>query len=424
MSALVLGVLLVATDARAVTEAQKQTAILNALSYLASTQQADGRWVYSGGVEDGASTASALLAFMEAKQKLPGGGPDYSAVISKGVTYLMNQATAYNISNEPTGNPDSNGNGIGVKFVPGGNNPRDTYVTGLVLPVLSYMPANGVVTTGSQAGRTYKQVVQDVVDYFAYGQADPGNTARGGWRYYADYGQSDNSTAQWPAIGMLFAESRMGVTPPQFVRDELKYWVDYIQNNSNGGSGYDSPTYLVNEAKTGGLLVEMYVCRTDQSSVAYDINHPDVQAAIAYLNSNWQDGPNATWDGNFAHPYAMWSVYKGLELYLGTKDNPTDGINDLLTNMHPQGGAVLDTGDLWNWWEDYCEWIVSNQTAAGNWAGYTNWTGPMAAGWYVNILAATQVQQEQPPIPEPLTILAVCTGVGMVGSYLRRRARC
>jgi hypothetical protein len=157
------------------------------------------------------------------------------------------------------GNPDTNGNGIGVKFVPGGINGRDTYVTGLVLPAIAKAAAENpgaIVGAGSQVGRTYAQVVQDTIDYFAYGQNDSGY-ARGAWRYYANSGDADNSTAQWPVIGMLYGQAVPGVTVPSFVKSELKGWIDYIQN-VNGGSGYDVDwNLIVNEAKTGGLLVEM-----------------------------------------------------------------------------------------------------------------------------------------------------------------------
>jgi hypothetical protein len=161
--------------AQAATEAQKRAAIDSGLAYLASQQMADGRWVYSGGVEDAASTGSALLAFLEEKPNWGANAVAYQAVVTKGLNYLFSQATAVNIGLQTYGNPDTNGNGIGVKFVPGGVNGRDTYVTGLVLPAIAKAAAETpatLVTVGAQAGRTYAQVVQDTIDYFAYGQND------------------------------------------------------------------------------------------------------------------------------------------------------------------------------------------------------------------------------------------------------------
>jgi hypothetical protein len=423
---LVALMLLMPQIAHGASETQKIDAMVEALEWLDGQQRSDGSWNYwtgGGPVEDTAVTAAAVLAFQEAKTKLPVGEfePQWNTTISDGMDFIMSRATTYAISAEPTGNPDTNLNGIGVKFVPGGNNNRDTYVTGLVLPALSYMPSSATVATGSQAGRTYKDVAQDVVDYFAYGQADQGNQARGGWRYYADYGQSDNSTAQWPAVGMLFAESRMGVTIPGFVRDELAHWIEYIQEEDAGGyygaSWYDRDGAGIrpNQSKTGGLLVEMLLAEDDTTGVPFDENHWRVQAALSYIDGVWKQGPHGTWDGNFGHPYAMWSVYKGLEGYLGT-----DGPIPEISNLHPAG--PMDDGDTWNWWEDYCEWLVNNQNSSGYWSGYSYWNGPLAAAWNVNILAATATQQED-PIPEPLTMAAVLTSAAGLCGYIRRRRR-
>jgi len=422
-------VVLGAVAAHAATETEKKVAIDAGLEWLAQTQNlTTGGWESAGDVfYDTAATGASLLSFLEEGHKAGTAvvinGTDYGDVVGRGLTYLFNKATPYAISVEPAGNPDADGNGIGVKFVTGGNNNRDTYVTGLVLPAIaSTGTPNAIVTTGPLAGRTdgsgpggawtYKDVVQNTVDYFAYGQADSG-TARGGWRYYADYNQSDNSTAQWPVIGMLFAE-KMGVTAPQFVKDELKYWIAYIQN-PNGGSGYDNPNTYVNVSKTGGLLAEMYFAGVDLGDTAYDTSHPDVQAALAFIDDRWQNGPSSTWYGNFAHPYAMWSAYKGLEVMIGLEDTAW------ITNLHAAG--VIDPEDTWNWWEDYCEWLVNNQTASGYWDGYPpNWNAYLATPWNINILAATEVAPP-PPIPEPVTMAGLVMGVGGLVAYVRRRRR-
>jgi hypothetical protein len=58
-----------------------------------------------------------------------------------------------------------------------------------------------------------------------------------------------------------------------------------------------------------------------------------------------------TWDGNFGHPYAMWSIYKGLETTIGLND--TTAITNLLTTCGTQ-----DAGDVCNWFEDYAQWLV------------------------------------------------------------------
>lgn len=365
----------------AATEAEKQLAIEKALAWMAANQQPDGRWNYgetNGG--DIAATGAALLAFMEQKDKSGGWfGIDYTPVVNKGYEYIMNHAQSVTIGPQTYGNPDINGNGIGVKFVLGGVNSRDTYVTGLVLPALIKRGnLNDVIAVGSQAGRTYKAVIQDTVDYFAWGQNENGY-ARGSWRYYANSGDADNSTAQWPVVGMLYAQTVPGITVPQFVKDELKLWIDYIQHPS-GGSGYDSPSSYLNESKTGGLLLEMVFAGYDGYKAGDTLGK---QEALNYLDNNWQSTPSGTWYGNFLHPYAMWGIYKGLQLTIGT-GNTTE-----IANLHAPG--PMDPGDAWNWWEDYCETLVRNQNANGSWTGYSYWGAVLATPWYVNILNATVI---------------------------------
>ena len=419
VAALFSATITVPITSMAATEAEKRAAIDSGLSYLAGTQLGNGSWNISGGTpDDTAATGAALLAFLEEKDNW---AADYSAVVSSGLNYVFNQAQPFGIGLQPHGDPDSNGNGIGVKFVLGDNNSRATYTTGLVAPALAKTGTpNAIVTVGSQTGRTYSDVLTDVVDYFAYGQND-GGSGRGGWRYYANSGSSDNSTAQWPAVASLYAEGTMGIHSPDFVKDELAVWIEYIQNTSggalNGGSGYEAPGNIVNESKTGGLLVEMVVAEDDTQGVAFDTNHPRVQAALAYLDRNWRDEASGTWYGNFKHPYAMWSVYKGLESMIGKEDTTW------IKNLHDQGTASIDPGDTWNWWEDYNESLVSTQNTNGSWGGYSYWSTPLATAWNINILAGTEAEKpEIPEIPEP-GILALMS-IGLVGLLsIRRRTQ-
>lgn len=89
----------------------------------------------------------------------------------------------------------------------------------------------------------------------------------------------------------------------------------------------------------------------------------------------------------------------------------------------PRGGAVIDgdgpgpmVDDVWNWWEEYCDWIVADQSG-GYWSGYANWTGPLATAWYINILAATEV----PVVPVPGAFLLGSIGLAFAYRKLQRR---
>ncbi len=68
---------------------------------------------------------------------------------------------------------------------------------------------------------TYKAVVQDMIDAYAWGQNNDGTYGEGSWRYDWDiYGATgiDNSCAQWAAIGIIPAEDEWGCYLPQWVK--------------------------------------------------------------------------------------------------------------------------------------------------------------------------------------------------------------
>ena len=414
-------VALMPLQANATTEAEKMLDITQALTYLANQQQADGRWAYGGVYTDVAATGSALLAFQEAP--VAARPANYNAIVSSGLTYLFQQARTVNIGGQPWGNPDSTGNGIGVYFNhinTLGN--HDTYPTGMAIPaiVASGTPGAIVNAPGSAVnGWTYQQVVQETADYLAWGQND-GGWERGGWGYAANnVGWSDNSNAQWPAVGLLYAQPWQTAAQKaqlQFVKTELDKWINTIQFRgalpNDGASDYVPGYNWRNPVKTGGLLVQM----------DYSQGQPpaDVNAAVAYLNRAWLNGGFEAYAGNFGDAYAMWGVYKGLEVTIGLNDTTNiTNLNNQLTARFG-GPAPLDAGDNWTWWEDYCEYLHNTQLGDGSWAsgGFVG-GGPLAAAWYTNILNATQIPP--PVIPEPVTMIGMLAGIGGLVGYVRRR---
>ena len=417
-------VLLASSAALASTEAQKEAAIAQGLAWLASTQNANGSWCASGYCA--ADTAAALLAFTEQKYKPSGwGAADYTANVANALSYILKDAGTIAVPNNRGDGNNANISGSGIGYVWGGG--EATYVTGLVLPALARVTAgiNGITPTtvisgtGNAAvdGKTYAQVIQDTVATFANGQTRADNAAspgfRGGWRYTPGDGQSDGSTAQWPAIGMTFAQAVPGVVVPAFVKNELRFWMDYIQNPGNGAAGYDSPGSLPNESKTGGLLVQMaFTGYNGTSTGPGDLS--DKAGAVAFLNQSWTNGPNA-WDGNMGHPYAMWSVYKGLESTIGLTGSE-------ITNFFYTGAAQIkdNPADAWNWWEDYSQYLVNSQSGNGSWPGYYAWTDTLATAWNINILNATAIPDGN-DVPEPGT-LALFGAILAGCATLRRHA--
>jgi hypothetical protein len=109
----------------------------------------------------------------------------------------------------------------------------------------------------------------------------------------------------------------------------------------------------------------------------------------------------------------MWAVYKGLEANFGTTAAGP------VTTLHPLTTS-LDPGAVYNWWEDYCQFLVTTQNADGSWPGYAYWDQAMEAAWYINILNATA---SGPVVPLPGTLGLLSTGLfGLLGAgWWRRR---
>jgi len=269
------------------------------------------------------------------------------------------------------------------------------------------------------------------MDWFGWGQNNDG-----GWRYTANYGASDNSTAQWGSLAILYADAwGCAVRDPSNagwnVKANLANWIAAVQHPNDGswmagGSGYMGQNDIVNMSKTGGLLLEL-------AATGAPLGDPRVQSALAFLQSmvgfdHWNAGPSGTWDGNLGHPYAMWAIFKALEVYgmLGPYGPPP---NDFLIgsgiSTAPGGFTIGFAADPklslpGDWYSQYCDYLVSTQNPNGSWPGYDNWTGALAEGWYINILNAI-APPSGPVIPEPLTMAGVLCGLAAIGAYIRRR---
>ena len=172
------------------------------------------------------------------------GGPDtnpYTETVARGLRRLFSYLTSTGIGNQtnPLGtfNPDGNANGLGLLITQ--SNPF--YQGGMLIDaIVASGTPDKVVDLGAVnvIGRTYLEIVQDMVDYYVYCQADSGS-GTGGWWYTCNSG-SDNSVAQWAAIGLIPAED-FGATVPSIVKQVNRdYWLTYSRR-ADGAYGYGGP---------------------------------------------------------------------------------------------------------------------------------------------------------------------------------------
>ena len=386
ISSLIIIITSICGPAMAATQAQINGAINNGVAWLVTQQDPTGYW--HGDSEDGdfpaAGTGLALIKLEERAFELGYNTPfdpcyPYKQNVEKGLAYLFSQMSIIHISPQPAGNPDTNGDGNGVYV-----NQFPTYETGIAMMAIaaSRTPNREVNSPGSPVnGWTYKKVLQNMVDYMAFGQCDSDN-GRGGWTYsyYNNSGgSSDNSNSGYAVSGLGYAAApRYGFNCaiPQFVKDELKIWIDHIQTHGNsgngGGSGYSCKGDWVNILKTGNLIFQM-------TFAGISLDAPNMQRALAYIGRNWNDSSQDPGWGNGSTPncQAMYCTAEGLWY---------SGINTITVN-----GSGRD------WYADFADAIVNAQQSGGYWTNDPMGGNVLATEWALLTLEMTT----SGPLPPP-----------------------
>ncbi len=363
-------------------DARIQLAIERGLKYLYLSQYSDGSiyyWNYYSSA--GAETAAAVLAFENrghkpvtkdqngdgvvnaADRAIWEKGRIYADTVHRGLDYAISTLMAVGVDPQY----DSNGNG---EYVADNYYPmydyRGPYKIGMYMMALvgagdklSGAPEL-VATTGPTGviGKTYRKLVEDMVDYADYAQY-PG---LGGWRY-GPQNWPDNSACQWPSIGMEAAEFGWGVAIHPKIKTDNFNWINYSQYFT----GYEGQWYYgalgYTGLGTGAALTASGICQMSFEGKVKTFDR--IVAAGNYL------GTQEHGTGNM---YSMYAVAKGARI--AKVDTNGDGIGDTYSEIQLLGG--------WDWYDEYSTYLLSIQNGDGSF--YLTYYYTFDTAWAVEIL--------------------------------------
>ena len=167
----------------------------------------------------------------------------YVETVREGMGYLFRYVVEVTMSNQTYGNPDhqfdGTGNGIGLCA----RNDKAPYEGGMIMDgIVAGATPGRIAWTGNAnvVGRTYKEILQDMIDAYSFGQYDVTSAVGGGWRYSWN-SAPDNSACQWAAIGIIPAlRTPWFCSLPEWVRARNNVWLTYSYNSTNRWFGYTS----------------------------------------------------------------------------------------------------------------------------------------------------------------------------------------
>ncbi|MCX6546340.1 MAG: hypothetical protein NTV05_18260 [Acidobacteria bacterium] len=277
-----------------------------------------------------------------------------------------------------------------------------------------------VADTGNAnvTGRTYRAILQDLVDWFVQAQNSNNTGGFGAWHYNSEQGSADNSTAQWGAIVLLGAEgfgkgqyngmygyvTDPGIQIPEEVRQANPYWLPttFYTTGTGGIYGYFlySPGYnpwSVWATTTSGL-VQLALDRMGRGSS--DPLHM-WDKTEKYIHDNFTGAGGGLRD----YYYGLYAFVKAMLLHV----NGATALKEPIT---------LLGGDL-DWYaaemskgaagDGVARVLVNRQAADGYWWGYAVGSGEQQyfhTSWAIQMLNRTVTESGAPvavakAIPNP-----------------------
>ena len=267
-----------------------------------------------------------------------------------------------------TGAMDANGNGFGIQSA---DALRPIYEGGQVMDAIcaTQLPDYRIYagTVGITYGRRLVDIVQDMVDMYAWGQDDAG-TGYGGWMYSWN-NDSDNSAAQWAAIGMMPAEDIFGCTIPASVKDANYAWLSATNNTTTGGYGYRNRT--AGWATSASGLVQLIFDKGNDA-----VNNVMWDKTEQYYVNNWQNDFNP--GGSSPNYYAAYAFAKAMRL---AKPDPVTHIGSSNFDWFGSEGSTKGLGRI------ICNYQKTSANGTAAWGSWTTYNS--GAYGYINTYLAT-----------------------------------
>lgn len=299
--------------------------------------------------------------------------------------YINNSYTmlkALPIGLQSGNNPDANSNGYGIEVKDYGYQP--IYQSGQIMDAIiasGVQPGDdtGRDFTGRGATWTYGELLQDMCDMYAYGQSESGSY-RGGWQYNWN-AASDNSAAQWAAIGMIPAQKApWNCVVPGWVKTENAIWLNTTYNA--GHFGYTSANYqhdyYHNTTPSGMVQMNM------DGQVGYDdpgtpADERDIKwiACEKYIADNWirfLTMNSYSWGGPLT--YGWYAFAKAMRTAVPSAVERISTTSGVSIDWYNGTGSTMGMAQR----------IVESQYAQGYWNGSLTGTSPLTTAWMIIIL--------------------------------------
>jgi hypothetical protein len=357
-------------------DAEVNMAIDKALWYEHKRMKLDGeagKWTDDNTMASTASTTQAFQVNGSRESGDPKKNP-YVSDVARGLRYLQNHIRRISIGVQPAGDPDVNGNGYGLETDEG----HVTYVGGQIVDafVASGTP-NKLAVTGPEVGRSYKAIVQDLLDAYSWGQYEDGH---GGWVYdWNQNGGIDSSSSGWWGVASHAADVWGAVVPAWVKSKNLTEGIygtlqgyDGSGTGRDGSCGYRATNDWNSYAQTAACLIMMSTDGVARSDARY-------QASEQYLKREW--------GGAKGNIYDMYNLTKAMRTAPGTPITMLGGTIDWY-------GGDGNPGNAYDTSNGYARFLVSTQNSDGS-TGTTGWVGggTTSTAWMILILSPALFEQ-------------------------------